>query len=223
MSLIKGFLYFSRDLNQAIMQMHQYPSTRCLFVGDTMGKYDSLLDQYGIISASILMPDIIGMEADINGTPDEFRDKYFNYLNSDAPKSMIVTIITALYQGKNIILLVPPEANGLNYPMVLLNYFSIFHGINAGCVETGTMFTYNPAADVTNADYMYMFNIIGPSEYLFIAGPNFDMIDKLCHDTNTSIPLGTPPEVVKNYFEQWRQNMINSGTQTSKVFGFSIT
>lgn len=223
MSVINGMLHFTRDFNEAISLINQNPNNKSLFVGDTMGKYDHVLDQYGIISASILMPDIICMEADVNGSMDEFRNKYFYYLDSEAPKSMIVTIITALYQGKNIILLVPPEANGLNYPVVLLEYFSFRHGINASCPELNMQPTYNPVADLFNADCMYMFNTIGPAEYLFIAGPNFDMVDKLCYDTNMCIPPGTTPEAVRNYFEQWRVNMVNGGKPTTKAFGFAIT
>lgn len=223
MPIVKGVLYFTRDLNEAVNLINQSPSNKCLFVGDTMGKYDNMVNQYGLIPASILMPDIICMEADVNGAPGEFQNKYYTYLDSEGPKSMLVTIITALYQGKNIVLLVPPEANGLNYPSVLLSYIQSHHGITTASREFNTNPMYDPTADLYNADCMYMFNIIGPAEYLYIAGPNFDMVDKLCYDTHMCIPLGTTPQAVRDYFDQWRENMLKAGNPTTKAFGFALS
>lgn len=223
MGVINGMMYFTGDMNEAITLLQQSNNTKCLFVGDSMGKYDMMFTQYGIIPASILMPDLIGMEADINGTPLEFRDKYFNYLNTEAPKSMIATIITALYQGKNIILLVPPEANGLSYPMVLMDYICTFHGITVACNEKKISYNYNPAFDLANADCMYAFSTIGPAEYLMIAGPNFDMIGKLCHDTNMGFGPNMDPNMVRSYFVNWQNNMINNGKVTVKPFGFTFS
>lgn len=222
MGIINGMVYFTGDINEALKMLQQNNSNKCLFVGDSMGKYDALFTQYGIISASVLMPDLIGMEADINGTPLEFRDKYFNYLNSEIPKSMIATIITALYQGKNIILFVPPEANGLNYPMVLLDYICTFHGITVSCPDKRISFNYNPAFDLTNADCMYAFSTIGPAEYLMIAGPNFDMISKLCYDTNMGFG-NMDPQSIRAYFANWQNNMLSGGKTTIKPFGFTFS
>lgn len=220
MSIIKGTLIFTRDMNEAISIIAQSPSNKCLFVGDSMGKYDTVLNQYGIIPSSILMPDLICMEADINGDPMEFKNKYYAYLNSEGPKTMLVTIITALYQGKNIVLLVPPEANGLAYPNVLLEYFRQFHGIMAASKEFNTQPAYDPSADLSNANYMYGFNTISPTEYLAIAGPNFNMIDKLCYDTHITIQPQTDFNSIRSYFEQWRQNII-AGSNLIKPFGMA--
>lgn len=223
MGIIKGSVYFTRNLDEAMNLLRQANNTKCLFVGDSMGKYDMLFNQYGIIPASILMPDLIGMEADINGTPQEFRAKYFDYLNSEGPKSMISTIITALYQGKNIIFLVPPEASGLDYPDALMSYMFNYHGITVASGEKKLAFAYNPNFDLANANCMYMFNTIGPAEYLLIAGPNFNMLDKLCYDTQMGFGPNTNPASVKAYFEQWRQNMLRSGGKpTTKAFGFTL-
>lgn len=222
MAIINGIISFTKNLDEALNLMRQSTNTKCLFVGDSMGKYDMLFTQYGIIPASILMPDLIGMEADINGTPQEFRDKYFSYLNTEGPKSMIATIITALYQGKNIILLIPPESEGLDYPIVLMDYFFTCHGITVASSERGVVFGYNPGFDLLNADCMYAFSTIGPAEYLFIAGPNFDMINKLCYDTHMGFGPNIDMRSVRLYFDQWRQNMIKSGIPTNKVFGFTF-
>lgn len=219
MPVINGKMYWTKSFEEALSIMNAMPNTKCLFVGDSMGRYDDLLNQYGIIPASILMPDLIGMEADINGAPGEFRASYFGYLNSEGAKSMIVTIITALYRGKNIVILVPPEAEGLNYPTVLMDYLFTYHGITVACSAMNIPNQYNVTFDLYNADCMYAFNFIGAAEYLYIAGPGFDMINKLCFDTHMQF---VDTKQAHEYYSAWQSNMVNAGMVTIKPFGFSM-
>lgn len=222
MGLINGIMSMTADINKAISVIQQDPNTKCVFVGDSMGRYDSLFDSYGVIPASVLMPDYPCMEADINGARDEFHQKYFMYLNTENPKSMIITLIAALHMGKNIILLIPPESSGLNYPFVLSAYLSAYHGIQVQSDLYPASFMYFNAKDSYNAMCLYSMNFIQPQEFLMYAGPEFGgLIQKLCYDTGIQFAPNTPPEVIYNYFNEWRINMIRAGKPLQKVFGFN--
>ncbi len=222
--LIKGIMELTNDFNKFMYLAQEDPNLKCVLIGDCMdGRYDELFNVYGVIPASILMPDYICMESQVNGTPEEFKAKYFAYLNSEEPKSMIITLIAALYQGKNILLLIPPESAGMQYPMVLMDYLFSVHGIQTRYDPANIQSGYNSQFDLYNADCLYMLNILGPAEYLMVSGPGFDMIDKLCYDTQMQFAPNCTPEQVRNYFEEWRQNMLKRGMAMAKPIGFMHT
>lgn len=220
--LINGVMVMTCNINEALNYIHLNQNDKCVFVGDSMGRYDMLFDSYGVIPASVLMPDYPCMEADINGTPGEFQQKYFMYLDTENPKSMIITLLAALHQCKNIILLVPPEASGLKYPFVLCEYLLTHHGIQIlNNINNGVPSSYNPVFDPYNAMCLYSLNLIEPQEYLLYSGPNFTMLDKLCYDAHVQFPPNTPPEAIYNYFNEWRNNMLKAGKPLKKVFQFN--
>jgi len=221
--IVKGVIELTYDFNKFMYLSQKDPNLKCIFVGEYTNKYDDLFNSYGVIPASILMPDYICMESQVNGTPDEFKEKYFAYLSSEEPKSMIITLIAALYQSKNIVILVPPEAVSMQYPMVLMDYLFSVHGIQTIYEPAKIKYGYNQQFDLYNADCLYSLNIIGPAEYLKVAGPQFDMIDKLCYDTQMKFGQNFTAQMVKDYFEQWRQSMIRSGMITTKPIGFMHT
>ena len=220
--LINGVMIMTSNINEALNYIHQNNNDKCVFVGDSMGRYDVLFDSYGVIPASVLMPDYPCMEADINGAPNEFTQKYFMYLDTENPKSMIITLLAALHQGKNIIFLIPPEASGLKYPFVLCEYLVTHHGIQVlNNINNGVPSSYNPVFDPYNAMCLYSLSLIEPQEYLLYSGPNFTMLDKLCFDTNTQFAPNTPPEAIYAYFNEWRNNMLKAGRPLKKVFQFN--
>lgn len=222
--LIKGTMELTSDFNKFMYLSQKDPNMKCILIGDCMdGRYDELFNVYGVIPASILMPDYICMESQVNGTPEEFKAKYFAYLNSEEPKSMIITLIAALYQGKNILLLVPPESAGMQYPMVLMDYLFTVHGIQTRYDPAKIQNGYNSQFDLYNADCLYSLNILGPAEYLMVSGSGFDMIDKLCYDTQMQFAPTCSLEQVRNYFEEWRQNMLKTGMTMTKPIGFMHT
>lgn len=220
MGIINAKMQFTTDCNMALSIMSQQPNTKCVFVGDSMGRYDTLFDNYGVIPASVLMPDYMCMEADINGSIQEFQNKYYYYLQTEEPKAMMATLITALYKGINIVIFVPQEASGLRYPKMLLSFIQNFHGIVVESRQLGVAFAYNPAYDKNNADFLYSYSLISPAEYLMLAGPRFDMLSKLCFDTKMTFAPNTPPERVWQYFNEWRENMLTTNKPTKKIIGY---
>lgn len=218
MAIIKGQMQLIDDIGEAIRRID--PTTKCILIGNDLGTsgYQNFCNAYGIITASTLMPDYAGLEADLNGSVEELRAKYFPYLATEEPRMFIATLIAAMYQGRNIILLVPPEYSKLRYPTLLMEYLYTYHGIQT--MFKNVPFAYNKAFDVYNADCMYACNIIGPAEYLMVAGPGFDMVDKLCYDTQMQFQPNTSKEQIKQYFEEWRKKMMQSGTATTKPIGF---
>lgn len=220
MRIINAKMQFTTDCNTALSIMNQQPNTKCIFVGDSMGRYDVLFNNYGVIPASVLMPDYMCMEADINGTIQEFQSKYYAYLNTEEPRAMMITLIAALYHGINIVLFVPKEASGLRYPKMLLSYIQNIHGIIVESPQMNIIFNYNPAYDLFNADCLYGYSLISPAEYLMLAGPKFDMLNKLCIDTGMIFASNTPPEEVWKYFNEWRENMLATNKPTKKIIGY---
>ena len=74
--IVKGIIELTYDFNKFMYLSQKDPNLKCIFVGEYTNKYDDLFNSYGVIPASILMPDYICMESQVNGTPDEFKEKY---------------------------------------------------------------------------------------------------------------------------------------------------
>jgi hypothetical protein len=193
------------------------PDTKILFVGDTTG-YDGIISYFGMIPATILMPDYAMMEADVNGDISRFNYMYYQYLDSQSVQEFLITILAALNQCKHIILFVPGEASGLHYQTALLAYILDRFGIQTA--YGNVPFSYNEAFTVLNAGRLYAYNLIGPSQYLLTAGEGFNMINKLIADTGIQFANGSESDAY-NYFNQWRLRMLKADRILVKPFGLS--
>lgn len=214
MKLVNAELAMTTNINVAQMIATE-PNAKIIFVGDTVG-YEQVIQYYRMIPASPLVPDYSVMEADINGDDNEFKHKYACYLSSEPAKMFFATIIAALGMGRNILLFIPPEANGLKYPVALMEYMWFTYGLQTR--TESIPFGYNESYTPQNAAMLYMYNMISPAQYLMVAGENFGMIDKLIYDMKLPISNTTDPNKVYAYFNEYRLDMLKHGKELQKPF-----
>ena len=165
--LLSGQMAASNDLALAQQLVMMDPNTKVIFVGDTIG-YEEVIKNNNFVAASLLVPDYRIMEMDVNGQLNEFSSYYMSYLSSENPSMLLATIFLAMHQGKNILLFFPPQAEGLNYPMVLLNYLKGRFGIT---VSDGRVpFSVDSNLNYAISELMYTFNYITPQLHLIYTG-----------------------------------------------------
>lgn len=215
-SAINGQLAYTSDLN-LVQLMVQDGKSKVIYVGDPIGQ-EQTIQFYNMVIGSILIPDYNTMECEINGDINGFVNKYCQYLSSESPNMFIRTIIAALYKGTNVLLFFPPQAQGLKYPEILLNYLFEYHGIQCGGPDR--QFMYNHAFDNINAASLYNMNIISPQEYLLLAGPNFmEMANKIADDMG--IYVNNVGELF-NYLSEYQQRLMNSDKILIKPFSREV-
>lgn len=172
-----------------IVQQHMGdPSTKSVFVGD-LTNYAEIVNSYGMIAASILLPDYDTMALEVNGDIADYESRYHAYLDSAPALEMILALIAALMKGISVILFVPPEASGLLYPITLMEHFLYRFGIQIQF--NNVAFAYNDAFTKYTVKYMYLYNIITPIEYLYYSGQDWytpEILRKLSADSCVSLP-----------------------------------
>ena len=197
------------------------PNCKVIFVGDTVG-YDDMIRYYRILVASPFVPDYNVMEADIEGTIYEFRQKYAEYLSSPAAVQYFATILTALHIGKFILLFFPPETNGLKYPIELLSYFAMRYGFTVAFPEMGIQFAYDYSFNEYNASLLYEYNLITPEDYIQYMSPNNINYAKVVVDMRLPVKPNTNIETVVNWILGYRDRILKANKPLIRPFNLEV-
>lgn len=184
-----------------------------VYVGDPNGQED-FINYYKMAVATVLLPSYEAMAADIEGTPEEFLQRYTDgIMKNEAATYFIATMMTAIYRGKNVVLFFPLTAADLKYPTALLDILKIYYGLYAS--DGVNAFWFDQTKSDSICDLMYMYDLITPQEYLFYADKFISMRAKLVYD----LPLNNlRPEVIDQFLATYKANMIKSNRLLEKPF-----
>lgn len=218
---INGFLQTTSDIQLIKNQVFGNPNCKAIFVGDTTG-YEEFIRFYGMLVASPLVPDYMAMEADIEGSLEEFKIKYYTNLESSASVLYFSTILAALHMGKYIILFFPPEASGLRYPNELLSYLVSKYGLIAACPERGIQAGYDERYTEANASLLYSYNLMPPEEYLMYVSPNNIFFQKVASDMRIPIAKDANPNAVAKYILDFRNRELQAQKPLIKPFMIEV-
>lgn len=160
-NIIRGDISITDDKNIAIeAAMHGW---KVLYIGDPCGE-ESLINNYGFVVCMPLVPDYNTLVKDVEGYTDEFDLEYIDALGREPALGFFLSILTALYQGINIMMYIPASCRDFRYPKVLMMYFKQQYGIIPNSIngQGGYLTSYNNS----NLMFMYSFNTISHIDFL---------------------------------------------------------
>ena len=190
------------------------PNVKTVFVGDLANYDENAIINYGMIPASILLPDYDTMALEVNGDISSYESRYHAYLDSGTAFEMILALIAALMKGTAIILFVPPEASGLMYPITLMEHFLYRFGIQIAFENIP--FAYQENFTPIIVKYMYLNDLITPVEYLYYAGSSWctaEILKKLTADSR----LVLTEQEAYAYFSNMQADILKENTTISPV------
>lgn len=197
------------------------PNCKIIFIGDSVG-YDDMIKYYRILVASPFVPDYNVMEADIEGSIYEFRQKYAEFLSSQAARQYFATILAALHMGRFILLFFPPESNGLKYPIELLSYFAMMYGITVAYPELGVQYVYDTSFTERNASILYEYNLIPPEDYLQYVQPRNINYMKVIMDMRLQVKPNTSMDTVINWVSKYQDRILKANKPLIRPFNLEV-
>ena len=221
--LFSGELGFTTNI-ELVKSVAMDPNVKIIYVGDTLGA-ENIISYYQMIPGTLLVPEFSVMEADINGNMQEFVSKYYMQLSNEPAFSYLITLLTAMHRGKNILIYIPPEAGGLKYPTVLAQFIDERFGIQSAWDSIPFMF--KPEYTTFDADMMYNINLLGPFEYIdIVPEPSAPSLQKLSYDLMCAVDFNDANQI-KNFAKflvQVRETnaSMNSQIPISRPFGRSM-
>lgn len=216
--LFRGEIGFTTKIEFVQTVMNQ-PNVKIIYVGDTLGA-ENLINYYQMIPGTLLVPEFSAMESDINGSEAEFYQKYYAQLSNEPAFSYLITLLTAMHIGKNILIYIPPESDGLRYPKALAEFFIQRFGIQPGW--DNIPYVFNPECVQLVADLLYNFNMIGPIEYLTcVETPSPIVLPKLSFDLAINVNLNDKASVDRfvSFLLQNKENAMQSNKIMTRPFG----
>lgn len=201
--ILNGNIYVTTDFNVAMQNAIAYKIV-------SIGELDpNSLQSLNAIKGSVLIPPYVAFESKMNGDEMTFNNIYFDYLNQKEPTSYIAAIITALYQGKNIMLYLNQDEYDM-YFMSLWNYMKNMYGITIG---TGNIPpSFDEGFSWIICAIMYKSGMIVAQEFLelYPSGVQIpdDLIAKLAEQLNGDIYLtDTSFNSYKQYFNDLKESI----------------
>lgn len=180
MVIFRGVLNATSDSNVAINS--SLNGWKVLYLGDPEDER-GLINAYGFITALQLVPDYNILAKEIDGCIDQFDLEYVEMLGSTESCNFFVAILTALFQGINIMMYFPKSVTDFRYPSILIQYFQQQFGIVVGMIDRNCMYieSYNDP----DLLLMYTFNAINHMDFLlYYNGPlDNNIVDRLICQT----------------------------------------
>lgn len=208
MSIVKGKVIATSDVNMAINEMVNGTNTKILYLGDV----SSVPDIKGIITPTLLVPSYRALSLLVDGRDRDYEKVYINDLYSPAAVESFASIIGLLYYGSNIVLLFPAENADLNYSNILLTHFQKVYGITAQ--SKSTYFGYDMGFDPMNARLLYLYNIISPADYVMMTCSFNDVdVNKLRSDIGEAwkIPVNVSNKEFVDILARKKDQLIKYG------------
>lgn len=179
MNIFSGLLSSTSDGNLAVQcAMNGW---KVLYIGDPCGN-ENIIKQYKLIMAAPLVPDYNILVKAVDGYTEEFTVEYENQLWQEPASNFFLGIITAMFNGINIMMYFPKEVLELYYPQVLMNYIRTQFGIVAS--TENNQFLYDDDYNQNNLRFMYTFNTIDTRTFIINYLYQYDefLIDKVIQD-----------------------------------------
>lgn len=222
LNIFKGELGFTTNIN-LVQTLAIDPNIKILFVGDPLG-YETSISSFRMITATCLSPDYNTLAMDVDGDKATFLNMYYNQLTqSAASATFIASILTAMHQGKNILIFFPQGTEGLTYPKALAQFFVDNHGITGQW--DNIPYVYNKAFDDRNASIMYYYGLITVGEYLAFSNPaNWTQYyQRIAEDMNIPVDFNDNQSVSDflDRITRYSQSMIGSNQITISPFTIS--
>lgn len=223
LNLFKGELGFTNNIN-LVQTLAINPNIKILYVGDPLG-YESVISQYRMITATCLSPDYNTLVADVDGDRVTFVNMYYSQLTSSpSSATFIATILTAMYQGKNVLIFFPQGTETLTYPKALAQFFVDNHGISG---QWDNMpYSYNKVFDDINASIMYYYGLISVGDYLAFSNPvNWKQYyQKIADDMGIPVNFNDNNSVADfiDRITRYSQSMINNNQITISPFTIAL-
>lgn len=164
--MYNGSLMASCNIKEAIDIANAY-NARIIYIGEPIELPDVYKNEF--IIGAVMSPDYNTLAAEIDGNIPAFEASYIAQLQGNECVLFFATILTALRNDTNIILLFPEEGSELRYVNFFLNYLKEVYGIVAGTKTT----MFENRLLPSNVYLMYMNNLIPYHAYL-IEGTIFD-------------------------------------------------
>lgn len=173
MQIINGRILATKDIN--VVNMEVSNGARPLYMGDVESMPNV---PFEFIKVPLLVPDYNALSLLIDGRLRDYERSYINTLKSPASVELFASIIGILHMGGNIVMYFPEENEDLNYSNILLNHIRTLYGITVQ--SRTTAFFYDTRYDSFNARLLYLYNIIGPVDYVMMTEDITDVdIEKL--------------------------------------------
>lgn len=209
--MVKGSIYLVTDFDMAISAMNS--NNKVLFVGELNRNIPE-----GFIVASVLLPPLESVSAEVDGNLEMAEQIYMHYLDTSEPCfGMFATLLVALYNGLNIVLYID-GGQDLSYINTLLKYFDMKYGLRIG--TQATPFTYIPEFNPHTAVILYSYLDGFIDEYVLATNlpdvgilrimanhPYLRCIEKL------QMRFNLPPdlETIITHFHNYKNTILNYG------------
>lgn len=207
--MLLGRLGITTDV-EAARQLLFNDSSRILLLSEEpiMEKSDR------VIPATILLPPYTCVMAALDNNIEVACDEYINYLSSREPDMFICTVIAALKNGMNILILLGKDEAEVGFSNWLGSYLANVFGIVMATDKNG--FMYNNVFDPMILAKLYMYDLI-TSEELFIRYPQgFDLprgiIAKLVMELNPYVQYPSE-EAYYAYFNGYKERIKQHNNQ----------
>ena len=209
-TIIKGSIYLTDDPGMIANNLD-----RCKVVNVT--ENGLFLNHPNSIKATILLPPLDAMMADIDNNIDLLRNIYWQYFLSDEITEFMAIICTVLNRGVNIFMYVPKdEINEFSYIGILLEFIRNVYGIYVGTNTSQFGFDINYTQYI--ADLLFNNNLLSGEEYLQYSNISIAPIESIVKLDQCFRPyiINKTIDSIREYFSRSTQSCIHILTEDEK-------
>lgn len=197
--MIKGDIYLTTD-PRVVLQLAINQKSLVLFLQEETDIDKTLLSSIGANQGNViscLLPDYKSFISQVEEGRKEFEKNYFEYLNTKAPLTVLITIIRALCNDRNIILYTPYD-NAETFVPELLKFIGLSFGLIVGITGTNNdrpcSFDLSYTKNIT--ELLYLFDLYTIEE-LFLDFPTNEwfsdnVVVKLVNDMQPYLKNSNP-------------------------------
>jgi hypothetical protein len=200
--MFKGDIFITDDI-QLATNLSYDPRYRVFAL---MDNYEAVFgNNSNVIGIPFLLPPYTALEEENMGNLQNFYNLYYQHLASDEADNYIVTLLTGLYRGFNILFYVPAdESDGMEFRNALLKYIQDVFGLTIGSKEnprSGFNIAYE---DIIRLKMYYYGNIPAMDLVENIKNKIMDPIlcDRMCSElgiSNNGDPVSAVDQYITNY------------------------
>lgn len=213
--MFTGTLFFTSDM--AVAQNAMACGCKVVLLMDNNPEINRLLPN--AIIGSVLLPPYEAVAYNLAGNECKYKLEYQLYLDKEDPNMFLMTIFRSMMLGNHIVFYCPADEAEMFVPE-LMGLIEREFGISCG--DEFHEFTYTPNIQhvAKLLTYMYLYEFIGPEEFLF-KFPLQEQIDpscimKLCSEWFLPYACMTNQEIYA-YFDNLRNQSQQSGRVLTNI------
>lgn len=200
--MFKGDIFITDDIQLATNL--SYDQRYRVFA--LMDNYETVFGQNSrVIGMPFLLPPYTALEEENMGNLQNFYNLYYQHLASDEADNYIVTLLTGLYRGFNILFYVPADESDMEYSRALLKYIQDIFGLTIGSKENPNSGFNMAFEDIIRIKMYFYGNIPAMDLVENIKNKIMDPIlcDRMCHELGISSD-GDPIAAIDRYITNYR-------------------